>query len=379
MSVRVRAAIAMAVLSCCGAALAADDVRLNQLQVIGTHNSYHIVPHPEVLKLIAAGGRGRADGLDYSHRPLAEQFSNQGIRQIELDVFADPEGGHYANPSARKVLQGLGKDPGPDPDEGGRLRRPGLKVFHVQDIDYRTTVPTFIEALTQVRAWSRAHPRHVPILVLVELKDQAIPTLATRPVRFGKAELESVDAEILSVFQRSEILVPDDVRGDSESLPEAIRARGWPRLDDVRGKVMFALDNEGSLRDLYLERHRALRGRIMFASVAPTDPAAAWMKMNDAIKDFDRIVELVRSGFLVRTRADANTVEARKNDPTCRDKALASGAQFVSTDYPEPRPEFSGYRVRFPGGVVARPNPISGDSKLGQVDLERLPSSAPAR
>jgi Phosphoinositide phospholipase C, Ca2+-dependent len=367
---RFRAAIAVAVLGGCGMALADDDVRLNQIQVIGTHNSYHIVPHPEVLKLIAAGGRGRAEGLDYSHRPLAEQFSELGIRQIELDVFADPEGGHYATPSARKILKGLGKEPGPDPDVDGQLRKPGLKVLHVQDVDYRTTVPTFVEALKQVKAWSRAHPRHVPILVLVELKDQAIPTLATRPVRFGKAELDSVDAEILSVFQRSEILVPDDVRGASESLPQAIRARGWPKLDEVRGKVLFALDNEGSLRDLYLEGHAALRGRMMFVSVAPAHPAAAWMKVNDSVKDFDRIVELVRSGFLVRTRADADTVESRKDDPTRREKALTSGAQFVSTDYPEARPEFSSYRVRLPGGVAARANPVSGAAKVADSDRE---------
>jgi hypothetical protein len=123
---------------------------------------------------------------------------------------------------------------------------------------------------------------------------------------------------------------------------------------------MFALDNENKLRDLYLEGHPALRDRPMFVSVAPDHPAAAWMKVNDAVRDFDRIRGLVRDGFLVRTRADTDTVEARKNDPSRRDKALASGAQFVSTDYPEPRSAFSDYVVRFPGGIVARPNPING-------------------
>ena len=74
----------------------------------------------------------------------------------------------------------------------------------------------------------------------------------------------------------------------------------------------------------------------MFTTVAPTDPAAAWFNVNDPIKDFDRIQKLVRDGFLVRTRADADTVQARANDTTQRDKALASGAQFVCTDYPQP-------------------------------------------
>ena len=74
----------------------------------------------------------------------------------------------------------------------------------------------------------------------------------------------------------------------------------------------------------------------MFATVAPENPAAGWFKINDPIKAFDRIKKLVSQGFVVRTRADADTVQSRKNDVTQRDKALSSGAQFVSTDYASP-------------------------------------------
>ena len=138
----------------------------------------------------------------------------------------------------------------------------------------------------------------------------------------------------------------------------------------MRGLVLFALDNEGSLRDLYLEGHPALRDRVIFASVAPGHPAAAWFKLNDPVKDFDRIQRLVREGFLVRTRADADTRQSRTGDVSQRDKALASGAQFISTDYPEPDRRFSDYCVRLPGGIVARPNPVSGEAAWGRIDLE---------
>ncbi len=83
-----------------GGALAGEP-RLNQIQVIGTHNSYHLAPDPAVRTLIAAAGRRQAEALDYSHRPLAEQFSKQGIRQIELDVYADPDGKLFADPAAQ--------------------------------------------------------------------------------------------------------------------------------------------------------------------------------------------------------------------------------------------------------------------------------------
>ena len=86
---------------------------------------------------------------------------------------------------------------------------------------------------------------------------------------------------------------------------------------------------------------------------------------------FARIQDLVKAGFLVRTRADADTMEARKNDPTRRERALASGAQFISTDYPEPNPAFSPYQVRFAGGGVARANPVSAPAGPAGVDLEK--------
>ena len=305
---------------------AADGPRVDQIQVIGSHNSYHLAPHPSVLGLVGATSKAATRSLDYTHKPLAEQFERLGLRQIELDVFADPDGGRYAKPSARKILQGLKKDPGPDPNADGRLAKAGFKVFHVQDIDYLSTVPTLLEALHQVRDWSAAHPRHVPILVLIELKDEPIAALPTKPSPFGKAELDALDLEIRSVFAPGEFLEPDDLRGDSATLPEAIKARGWPSLEDSRGHVIFALDNEGSVRDLYLDRHPALKGRAMFVNVEPGHPAAAWMKRNDPVKGFDEIRQLVKDGYLVRTRADADTAEARKDDPSRREKALASGA-----------------------------------------------------
>jgi hypothetical protein len=247
-------------------------------------------------------------------------------------------------------------------------------VLHVPDIDYLSTVATFAEALRQVRDWSASNETHAPILILVELKEGASPLLPTRPVPFGKAGLDAVDAAILAVFGREDIITPDDVRGGSRTLPEALRTRGWPTLDACRGKVMFALDNEDALRDLYLEGHEALRGRTMFVSVAPEHPAAAWMKRNDPIADFDGIRSLVRAGFLVRTRADADTAQSRKDDPTMRDKALASGAQFVSTDYPEPDMRFSGYHVRLPGGVAVRANPVNGPTTAADLEASPAPS-----
>jgi hypothetical protein len=87
------------------------------------------------------------------------------------------------------------------------------------------------------------------------------------------------------------------------------------------------------------------------------------------------IQNLVASGFIVRTRADADTTEARNDDTTRREAALASGAQFVSTDFPVPSPSFgTGYFVEIPGGTTARCNPVNGPAGCRSEALERLPT-----
>lgn len=348
----------------------AQELRLNQIQVIGTHNSYHVAPHPELMQLISLTSQRLADSIDYTHRPLAEQFSELGIRQIELDVFLDPKGGLFSSPSARQTLKLFGKNQGPNPNLNGILEKPGLKVLHVPDVDYVTTVPTFELALRQVRDWSRSNPKHVPIMILVELKDSRTPALPTIPIAFDENNINCVDRVIDQVFQKDEIFTPDDLRGEMQSLPEAIARNGWPELSKVRGKIMFALDNEGSIRDAYLKGNDALKNRRMFVT-PPTEvhPSAAFFKLNDPIRDFEKIRRLVKSGYLIRTRADSDTRQSRSGNTDQRDKALASGAQFVSTDYPEPRREFSEYQVRLPRNAIARPNPVSTNG-LKTFDVE---------
>ena len=63
-------------------------------------------------------------------------------------------------------------------------------MLHVQDVDFRTHTPTFVDALKQVRTWSKANRRHVPIMIMIEIKDEAIFGLSTQPVKFGRAEVD---------------------------------------------------------------------------------------------------------------------------------------------------------------------------------------------
>ncbi len=359
----VLSAMLLPVLGGCGSSsdappdVAGDDILMNQVQYLGTHNSYHKQTRADVFELLLAFIPDVAPTLEYTHIPLQEQFDTQGIRQIELDVFDDPQGGLYANHPVRTLF-------GEDAASGiPELDEPGLKVLHVQDIDYETTCYTFVSCLREIKTWSDAHPNHLPITVLVEAKDDVIPDPLKLdfavPLEFGAAALDRIDMEIRSVFPREQLIVPDDVRGSFLTLELAVLTQGWPRLSEARGKIMFALDNTDDTRDNYIAGHPSLQGRVLFTDSPAGTPEAAFMKRNDPLANPGDIEALVKQGYMVRTRADADTVQARSGDTTQRDAALNSGAQFISTDYPVPNPDFSDYQVRLPGDGIARCNPVS--------------------
>jgi hypothetical protein len=349
-------------------------LRLNQTQVIGSHNSYHIQPREPLWSALRGFDPLLAAGIEYTHSPLGVQFDDEEVRQIELDVFADPAGGLY---DQRVILPLLGL-----PSDSGtpELEQPGFKVLHIQEIDFESTCWTFVQCLQQVKLWSDAHPRHLPIAILVELKDGPIPDPLqlgfVQPQPIGPAELDVLDAEIRSVLPEQQMLTPDDVRGSHATLEDAILADGWPTLGAARGKVMFLMDNGGHYRTDYLAGHPNLDGRVLFTNSNPGLPDAAFVKRNDPRgPNIAAIQDLVRRGYLVRTRADADTIQARTGDTTQRDAALLSGAQYVSTDYPVPgraAPFGTDYVAQIPDGDPARCNPINTGAQCRNDALERL-------
>jgi hypothetical protein len=290
---------------------------------------------------------------------------------MEIDVFADPAGGLYAR---RGGLIATGEDP---ESHIPALSEPGFKVLHLQDIDFESTCLTFVDCLRTIKTWSDQNPGHLPLMVLVEAKDDALPDFFgygfAVPVTIGAAELDALDTEIRSVFPARRLITPDDVRRGRPTLEEAVRTLGWPRLGVTRGRVLFALDNGGAIRDAYLAGHPSLAGRILFTDSEPGAPEAAFVKLNDPQSADAMIPAVVAAGYIVRTRADADTHEAREGNTAPREAALASGAQYVSTDYPVPNPDFgTGYAVSIPGGTLARCNPVNGPAGCRSAALERL-------
>jgi calcium-dependent phosphoinositide phospholipase C len=364
--------VATAAVGQSGASSSDAQVRINQIQVIGSHNSYHAGLLPGVRAYLAKVKPDSLRGLDYAHPPLDEQFDD-GIRQIELDVFADSKGGRYAHPAgpAAEAAAGVTVDPmenfsGASPDV---MMKPGFKVMHVQDVDQHSSCQPFTACLKIVRDWSKAHPQHLPIFVLVETKQGKplnIPH-ATTPEPFTAATFDALDQEIRSVFAADEMITPDDMRGTYATPNEAARADAWPTLAQARGKVIFLMDQR-NVGPVYLEAHPGLRGRVLFTNAAPGQPDAAFTEENDGTEQ--EIAALVKQGYLVRTRTDADTKEGRSGSTLRRDHAMASGAQILSTDYPKAEPaQWTGYFVSFAGGAMARCNPVARNAACSDAAL----------
>lgn len=348
--------LAVAALALAGAA--ATPQAMNDIQVVGSHNSFKArIPDAVMAKLRAMEPR-LAEGLDYYHVPLAQQL-DAGVRQLELDIFADPQGGRYADPKGEAWAKAAGEATGFD---RAAMLKPGFKVLHIPDVDYRSTCATLVGCLGEIDRWSRAHPDHLPILITLNAADtpSGRPGITVPLPLDDAALLDALDREIRSVLPGKRLITPDEVRGKAPSLREAVHDRGWPTLAAARGRIYIAFDVRAAVSDAYRVAHPSLAGRAMFGWYPEDQAESAIQIVQDPLIDREKIRRWVAEGLIVRTRTDANTTEARKGDYGKAKAAMASGAQSVSTDYypGAPDPLKAGFTVTLPDKVMARCSPV---------------------
>ena len=310
-------------------------LRVNQVQVLGTHNSYHLRPDRQLQP---------NEPADYTHSPLDVQLS-QGIRSLEIDVQNGPD----------------------------------FPVYHSIIVDQSSNCATLEVCLSTVQRWSRANPGHVPLLLFVELKQlpvnanpaiqQAIDNFATtnQLVPWDAAALDRLDRVVRDVFGK-DLITPDEVRGKRVSLRAAVTQTGWPTLATTRGRVIVAFNSE-AMKPTYLSGHPTLEGRAMFAIArSPELPYSAIMSVPDPRQA--RIAKLLDLHMIIRTQADVEAREARANDLTRAVAALTSGAQVVATDYPVADPSIGPYVVALPGTTGGRCDPVTAPPSCRDRDVE---------
>ncbi|EPR67009.1 Rhodanese domain protein [Cyclobacterium qasimii M12-11B] len=303
-----------------------------------------------------------AQSLDYSHPDIWKQL-DAGIRLLELDVYHDPEGGRFSNP--------LGKGAIAEDDWDTDFDKPGFKVFHVQDIDFLSHHALFRAYLTDLKNWSSIHPNHLPIFISLNAKDANYPDRGfAEALAFDSAVFSMLDKEIGEFLGIDKLITPKELKGASKDLRTAVTQSGWPDLSKARGKFIFILDEGEPKLNEYLSKTNDGTDGLMFVTVPEDHPMSAIHIINDPIKNHDQIKNLVEKGFIVRTRADAETKEARSNLTERRDMAFSSGAQLISTDYFVPDQRLEGdYKVQFEGGTYARVNSLISESNVSNDSL----------
>ena len=353
-----------------------DSLTINQIQILASHNSYHLLTDDTVLaflkKLDSLGyvpSQYDPAGLDYTHLPFDEQFESYNIRGLEIDIYNDPNGGQFYY---RKGLSLLGLD---NKSYAPELMEPGFKVLHIPDFDYNTSYYTFKQSLQAVYNWSMAHPNHLPIFINIETKEetvsQSLPGLdLTNSIPFDADACNKMDEEIKSVFgaDLAKVITPDDIRGNYATLEEAALAKNWPKLADARNKVVFIM--QGAAESLYKSGHPSLQGRAMFVYASPGTPEAAFVIINGPVGNETQIQQRVAAGYIVRTRCDEPGDEVFTNDYTRMNAAFNSGAQILTTDYYKAdfragTGNYTDYHVQLPNGQLARINAISAADKVG--------------
>ncbi|CCP17168.1 hypothetical protein SMRA8_2921 [Stenotrophomonas maltophilia RA8] len=392
----IRSLTCAALLCAAGTAVQASELRLNQIQVIGTHNSYSQPADPRVFEVMDpllkpvidgmmkqmpeqmrkafadehphAFDGGLQPALEYRFPTLDTQLRS-GLRSIELDLNVDHDGGRFSDPLPYRLLRAKGEG-NLAPLHDAALREPGLKTLHMVDVDFRSSCPTFRMCLQQLRSWSDANPGHSPVFVLLEPKFSSFTTrvAGATPVQpFDARAFAEMDSSIESILGREHVITPDDVRGNAPTLEAAARAGRWPTLSAARGRFVFLMIVPGLNLETfapYLQGHPNLEGRMAFVQGQPGMDHAAFVMIDNALTRGSEIRRLVGEGYLVRSRADIDTGEARANDTARREAALASGAQVISTDYPfAPNIFGNDYVVApFPNGL--RKNPVNGQGAL---------------
>lgn len=305
-----------------------DEIRLNQIQVKGTHNSYKVATDycpPEWCLTMP---------------PIYDQLDLHGARTVELDVHYNADG--------------------------------TLDVYHLALLDPLSTCGKFTECLSQVKAWSDDNPGHLPIMVMVEPKDE----YDDESLKFTN-RLNVIDDEILSVFDRSEIITPDDVRGDHATLREAIETEGWPTLRKCRDKVMFMMLDSDIHRTGYLNLHPNLAGATIFTRNGEGESWSSILEMSEATTPEREaaLLAAVQANYLVRTTIDEprTTVAAFE---LVAEATLRTGTQIINTDHPTentvPEQEGGAFRFDIPEGNPARCNPINAPAGCTPEILENL-------
>jgi hypothetical protein len=279
-----------------------DDLKLNEIKMLASHNSYKKNSTALGRFFVKLGSSAEeADSLNYSYKTLTQQF-RAGIRSMEFDL---------------------------------RLRKTQFTLTHVPLVDNSSVAPDFSMALEEIELYSRYNPNHVPIIILIEIKDDWM---------ILDHALQKIDQEKLIILNTlikeklgDTLFQPKDMILENMTLKETITDFSWPSLSSLRGKVIMVL-HPGGFTDDYVDIDPTLFDLAMFPGVYSDQVSrdySAFVVENNP--ESAQIPLLVSQNFIVRTRIDSDLYFSTE----LMQAALLSGAQILTSDYTIARSDLS--------------------------------------
>jgi len=283
-----------------------DGVKLNEIAILGTHNSYQRLATAEtrfamnIIDTITFKKLG-LNTFDFEMDTLTEQLE-MGVRNVEIDI------------------ETLDKD-----------NKIEFKVTHNSFVDNASSAYDFTKALQEIKMWSDNNPRHIPVIIIVEPKSFVIEINGMKKFSLEYAkELDKIVGDTLG----DSLLTPEDMLRDYQSFKEMRENDDWISLKEAQGKILVLL-HDCDVTESYIALDETIKTQKMFPMLRYDDRNESYTSFileNDAFRANERKAENIdESNLIVRTRADVYpeySDERYEVIETC-------GSQIITTDFPE--------------------------------------------
>ncbi|MFP4286932.1 MAG: Ca2+-dependent phosphoinositide-specific phospholipase C [Candidatus Izemoplasmataceae bacterium] len=270
-----------------------DELRLNEVQFIASHNSYK-KNITRLGQLFVGLGENfdEARALRY-HQPSLTTQLNRGVRSFELDMV---------------------------------YRYNRFELIHVPLVDQSSNAPLLHRAFDEMLLWSQNNPNHFPVIILIEAKeDFAFLDPFIKP--YNDDILLEFNALIIDSFE-DKLLTPNDLLIDNRPLKTLLDEDGWPLVNDLLGKFIIVM-HPSAVNDSYLALDPSLKTLNAFVGNHTDEGFHTSFIVSNNPFETEKINGYIDQNLIVRTRLDSNL--------TLHDDALEavtlSGAQIVSTDF----------------------------------------------
>ncbi|MBE6748178.1 MAG: phosphatidylinositol-specific phospholipase C domain-containing protein [Ruminococcaceae bacterium] len=302
-----------------------DGVKLNEIAILGTHNSYQRLATAEtrfamnIVDTITFKKFG-LNTFDFQMDTLTGQLE-MGIRNVEIDI------------------ETLDKD-----------NKIEFKVTHNTIVDNASSAYDFTKALTEIKMWSDNNPGHIPVIVIVEPKSFVIEINGMKKFSLGYAkELDKIIENTLG----DSLLTPKDVLRNYASFKEMRENDDWISLKEAQGKILVLL-HDCDVTESYIALDESIKTQKMFPMLRYDDRNESYTSFileNDPWNADSRKAETIdECNLIVRTRADKYpdfSDERYEITENC-------GSQIITTDFPEKVNGNESHSYSFDGKKIKR-------------------------